>query len=356
MKATTGLPLTETTPSSGAPASAACAPEPDAVVAARQRLRGHVRETPCRRVEAAASVGDHAVFLKLEVLQHTGSFKERGARHVIARLEGRREARRGIVAASAGNHALGLAWHGGRTGLPVTLVMPRGAARVKVERCRRLGARVVLAGSGFAEAERHARDLARKTGAHFVHPFDDADVMAGQGTLGLELLEQVPEADVVIVPAGGGGLLAGVATAVKALKPSVRVVAVEPEAAPSLTGALRAAAPVGVAVGETLADGLAVPKIGARCFEAVRRRIDSVVTVSEAEIAAAMAHLFETERLVVEGAGATAFAALLAGRVELPFGARVVVPLTGGNVDARTFARALALGHARAGRLRAAAF
>lgn len=327
----------------GAALVGSCRLTADDVVAARERLGGALRLTPCSRALGLLPGGEGTLWLKRDDLQVTGSFKERGARHALELLDpvGRKA---GVVAASAGNHALGLAYHGRELGVPVTLVMATTAARVKVERCRALGATVVLAGEDFAAATEVARQVARESGARFVHPFDDVSVMAGQGTVALEVLEQVPAVEAVVVPVGGGGLLAGVVTVIKSLAPWVRVVAVEPELAPSLSAAWEADRPTRVTVGRTLADGLAVACTGALPFAAVRGRVDAVVTVNEDEIAWAMLRLFETQRAVVEGAGAAALAAVLAGRCPELTGRRTVALVGGGNVDADTFAAALRRG------------
>jgi threonine dehydratase len=327
----------------GAALVGSCRLTADDVVAARERLGGALRLTPCSRALGLLPGGEGTLWLKRDDLQVTGSFKERGARHALELLDpaGRKA---GVVAASAGNHALGLAHHGRELGVPVTLVMATTAARVKVERCRALGATVVLAGEDFAAATEVARQVARESGARFVHPFDDVSVMAGQGTVALEVLEQVPAVEAVVVPVGGGGLLAGVVTVIKSLAPWVRVVAVEPELAPSLSAAWEADRPTQVTVGRTLADGLAVACTGALPFAAVRGRVDAVVTVNEDEIAWAMLRLFETQRAVVEGAGAAALAAVLAGRCPELTGRRTVALVGGGNVDADTFAAALRRG------------
>ena len=343
------MDLTSHSPSSFRPAASAPAPAEswrltaDEVVAARERLGGALRLTPCSPALGLRPAGEGALWLKRDDLQVTGSFKERGARHALELLDadGRKA---GVVAASAGNHALGLAYHGRELGVPVTLVMATTAARVKVERCRALGARVFLAGEDFAAATEVARHLARESGARFVHPFDDVSVMAGQGTVALEVLEQVPDLEAVVVPVGGGGLLAGVAAVIKSRAPWVRVVAVEPDQAPSLSAAWQVDGPCTVRVGRTLADGLAVARTGALTFASVQGRVDSVVTVNEDEIAWAMLRLFETQRAVVEGAGATALAAVLCGRCPQLSGRRTVVLVGGGNVDADTFAAALRRG------------
>lgn len=308
------------------------------VEAARARLAHALRVTPCIRAPRLAERTGMTVWLKRDDLQRTGSFKERGARNALASLSPEQRAR-GVVAASAGNHALGLAFHAAQLGVRVTVVMPTTAPEVKVVRCRGLGAEVVLHGANFEAAQAQALARAEATGAAWVHPFDDVAVMAGQGTLALEALEQVRELDTIVVPVGGGGLLAGVATAVKALRPEVRVVAVEPEGAASFRAAWRAGAPVTVTPGRTLADGLAVARIGRRTFAAAAGKVDDVVTVTERELGAAVAWLAREGGAVAEGAGAAAVAAVLAGKVS---GRTVVLPVCGRNIDARVHAEVLA--------------
>ncbi len=278
------------------------------------------------------------IWLKRDDLQRTGSFKERGARHALLRL--RPAARtQGVVTASAGNHALGLAYHGAQLGVRVTVVMPARAPAVKVTRCRGLGAQVVLHGASFEEAHTHALALAAATRATFVHPFDDLDVIAGQGTLALEILEQAPQLDTLVVPVGGGGLLAGVATVVKALRPRVRVIAVEPAHAASFVAAYLHGGPAPAALAPTLADGLAVARMGATTFALAAPLVDDVVTVTERDLAVAVAVLARRCGAVVEGAGATALAAVLTGKVR---GRAVVVPVCGRNIDPGVHAAVLA--------------
>ncbi|MBI5689937.1 MAG: threonine/serine dehydratase [Verrucomicrobia bacterium] len=301
------------------------------VALARRRLATGLRRTPCLIAPALGEIAGMSVWLKREDLQRTGSFKERGARHALLCLDGEARAR-GVVAASAGNHALGLAYHGAQLGTAVTVVMPTQAPEVKVNRCRGLGARVLLHGATFDEAEIEARRLAAATGAVFVHPFDDPAVMSGQGTLALEILEQVPHVDTLVVPVGGGGLLAGVVTAVKAHRPDVKVIAVEPAEAAGFVAAYLHGAPQRIDLGSTVADGLAVEQVGPGAFAAAAPRVDDLVTVSESEIATAVALLARRCGVTAEGAGATALAAVLAGRVS---GRSVVVPVTGRNIDPR---------------------
>jgi threonine dehydratase len=278
------------------------------------------------------------IWLKRDDLQRTGSFKERGARHALLCLTPAQRAC-GVVAASAGNHALGLAYHGAQLGVRVTVVMPVTAPAVKVTRCRGLGAEVVLRGESFEEAQAYARQLSSETGAAHVHPFDDVNVIAGQGTMALELLEQAPRLDTLVVPVGGGGLLAGVVTVVKALRPKVRVVAVEPVNAAGFVAAYLNGGPAPAVVLPTLADGLAVSRVGELTFKLAAPRIDDVVTVTEAEIATAIAMLARRAGVVAEGAGASALAAVLAGKVT---GRVAVLPICGRNIDARTHERVVA--------------
>ncbi len=301
------------------------------VTAARARLAHGLRLTPCSLAPALSEIAGRRIWLKRDDLQRTGSFKERGARHALLCLT-KEERACGVVAASAGNHALGLAYHGAQLGVRVTVVMPVNAPMVKVTRCRGLGAEVVLRGHSFEEALAAAQELAASTGATPVHPFDDLRVIAGQGTMALEILEQTAELDTIVVPVGGGGLLAGIATVVKTLRPDVRVIAVEPETAAGFLAARRAGSPVRLPEVSTLADGLAVACVGAATFATAAPLVDEVVTVNEAELAAAMALLARRCGAVVEGAGAAPFAAVLAGKVR---GRAVVLPVCGRNIDAR---------------------
>ncbi len=320
------------------------------VEAARARIASGIYVSPCvESIPLSQLTGAH-IYCKLDYLQRTGSFKERGARNALLCLSDEAR-RRGVVAASAGNHAQGIAYHGSLLKIPVTVVMPRFAALIKVTNCRQLGATVVLHGSDVSEARAHAEMLAQRDGLSFVHPFDDADVMAGQGTMGLEILEQMPEVEAVVVPVGGGGLLAGVGTAIKALKPSVRTIGVEPEHAACFTAALAAGHPVVVPLSPTLADGLAVPLVGTRPFETLSRVVDEVVTVDEASIGLAVLRLIELEKSVVEGAGAAPLAAFLAGKLDHLKGARVVLTLCGGNIDLTMLDRVIEVGLVADGRL-----
>ncbi len=304
----------------------------DDVVAARERIRGGIYESPCvESIPLSDLTGAH-VWCKLDYLQRTGSFKERGARNALLRLPPEARAR-GVIAASAGNHAQGIAYHASLLGIPATVVMPRFAALIKVANCRQLGANVVLHGANLTEAREQAEVLAREAGLTFIHPFDNADVVAGQGTMGLEILEQAPDLDAIVVPVGGGGLLSGVGTVMKARKPSVQVIGVEPEHAASFKAALGAGHPVDVVLEPTLADGLAVARTGAIPFAILSQVVDELVTVDEATIALAILRLIELEKSVVEGAGATPLAAFLAGKLDRLKDRKVVLTLCGGNID-----------------------
>jgi threonine dehydratase len=320
------------------------------VVAARERIRGAIYASPCVESIPLSQLTGARVHCKLDYLQRTGSFKERGARNALARLDAATRAR-GVVAMSAGNHALGVAYHGGLLGIPVTVVMPRFAPLIKVATCRQLGANVVLHGETLDEAREHAEALGRGNGLAFVHPFDDPDVIAGQGTMALEILEQTPDVDAIVVPVGGGGLVSGIGTVVKAMRPEIRVVGVEPENAPSMLAALEAGRPVRVAVKPTLADGLAVALAGVHTLEPCRRVVDEIVTVDEASLALAILRLIELEKSVVEGAGAASLAAFIAGKLPALAGKRVVLVLSGGNIDLTMLGRVIEVGLVADGRL-----
>ncbi len=308
------------------------------IEAARRRIATGLRLTPCVIAPALSELTGMRIWLKRDDLQRTGAFKERGARNALLCLSAA-ERSRGVVAASAGNHALGLAFHGAQLGIPVTVVVPATAPDVKIARCRALGADVVVHGETFDAAQAHVAALAKATGARVVHPFDDLRVIAGQGTMALEFLEQSPELDTVVVPVGGGGLLAGIATAVKARRPGVRVIAVEPANAAGFLAAQVCGRPTPAAVLPTLADGLAVSRVGETTFALATPLIDDLLTVTEREIAAAIAVLARRCGTVAEGAGAAALAAVLAGKVR---GRTVVLPISGRNIDARVHEHLLA--------------
>jgi threonine dehydratase len=320
------------------------------ILDARERIRGGVAVTPCVFSPALSDLTGCRIWVKLDNQQRTGSFKERGARNALLRLDPARRAR-GVIAASAGNHALGLAYHGGQLGVPVTVVMPRFAPLVKVSTCRRFGANVIQHGENFREAGEHARALAAEKGLTYVNGYDDPDIIAGQGTMGLEILEQCPGVDAIVCPVGGGGLVAGVALAVKSLRPEVQVIGVEGAHVASWHAALAAGHPVRTEMTPSLADGLAVPEVGANAFAVGRDRIDRTVLVDERHIALAILRALELEKSVVEGAAATPLAALLAGQLPELAGRTVVLLFCGGNIDPTVLGRVINKGLAADGRL-----
>ena len=320
------------------------------IVAARARLNGVIARTPCGESAALSELTGANIFCKQEYLQRTGSFKERGARNALAQLTPE-QARQGVITASAGNHALGLAWHGRLLGIPVTVVMPRFAPLVKIARCQQFGATVVLNGDTFDEARIEAGRLSAQRQLTYIHPFDDLRVIAGQGTLAFEILEQVPDAEAILVPVGGGGLLAGVATVLQALKPHLQIIGVEPANAACFTAGLAAEAPVRVSTRFTLADGLAVAEAGRHTLAIAGPLVHRMVKVEEEALALAMLRLAELEKCIIEGAGATGLAALMSGSLPELAGRRVVMLLTGGNIDPLAHSRVIERGLAADGRI-----
>jgi threonine dehydratase len=320
------------------------------IEAAAKRIKGSIVETPCPASIPLSEVTGLRVYCKLDYLQRTGSFKERGARNALLLLSDEQK-RSGVIAASAGNHALGLAYHAQLLGIPATVVMPLFAPLTKVVNCRRFGAQVILRGNDIGEARAHADEIAASNGQTYINGFDDPAIIAGQGTIGLELINQVPDVEAVIVPVGGAGLAAGVAVAIKHLKPSVILIGVEPERAASFTAALKAGKPVRSSMKPTLADGLSVPQVGDNAFALARERLKNTVLVGEHDLARAVLRLMELEKAVVEGAGAAPLAACLAGLVPELAGKKVVLLLCGGNIDLNTLDRVIERGLAGDGRL-----
>jgi threonine dehydratase len=321
----------------------------DDVRAARQRIKSAIYHSPCPHSLSLSRLCGAKVFCKLDHLQHTGSFKERGARNKLLSLTDT-ERRAGVIAASAGNHALGVSYHGQLLDVPVTVVMPKWAPIVKVANCRSFGADVALHGDTFDSARKHAVHLAHERGLTLVPGFDDPHVIAGQGTIGLEILEDVPDVDVVIVPVGGGGLISGIGTAMKAVKPGVQVIGVEPVNAPTMAESFKQGHLVRVETQPTLADGLAVAEAGRLCFEIARRVVDRIVLVDEAMIALSVLRLLELEKTVVEGAGAVPLAAAMDESLDLR-DKNVVLVLSGGNIDMTMISRVIDRGLAADGRL-----
>jgi threonine dehydratase len=320
------------------------------ITAAAERIAPAVLHSPCPRSVPLSELTGCNIFCKLEYLQRTGSFKERGARNALLLLSSEQR-KRGVIAASAGNHALGLAYHARLLEIPVTVVMPRVAPLTKISNCRKLGATVLLEGANIDEARLHAETLIQKRGLTYINGFDDPAIIAGQGTMGLEILQQVPNLDAIVVPIGGAGLIAGIALAVKTLSPSVRIIGVEPERAASYTAAVEAGKPVKIEMKPTLADGLSVPMVGGNAFKIARERVDRTVLVSEHNIAIAVLRLAELEKAVIEGAGAVPLAACVAGLLPDLRGKNVVLPLCGGNIDMNILGRIIERGLASDGRL-----
>ena len=307
------------------------------VEAAAKAIEGHVERTPLRYSRTLSEITGAQVWIKFENLQFTASFKERGALNKLLSLSNSEKAA-GVIAMSAGNHAQGVAYHASRLGIPSTIVMPLGTPFVKVEHTRNFGANVILHGETLADADAHARKLEKEQGLTFVHPFDDAYVIAGQGTIGLEIMEDLADFDVMVNPVGGGGLAAGIAVAVKAHRPAVSIVGVEPAMYPSLSAELKGEEPkVG---GATIAEGIAVKKVGRLTAEILRKLMDQVIVVSEDELERAITLFATVEKTIAEGAGAAGLAALLA-EPQLFRGRKVVLVLCGGNIDTRLLASVL---------------
>ena len=317
------------------------------VKAAQATLAGAIVNTDMDPSRTLSKIFGCEIWLKFENLQFTGAFKERGALNRLTALTPA-ERERGVIAMSAGNHAQGVAYHASRLSIPATIVMPEATPIVKVENTRAHGAQVVLHGATLEEAAEHAHALAAERGLVFIHPFDDARVIAGQGTIALEMLEVAPDLDVLVVPIGGGGLISGIAVAAKALKPSIRVIGVQSRLWPSMFNAVKGAdLPMR---GDTLAEGIAVKHPGRLTLAHVRALVDDIVLVDEAELERAVAMLINIEKTVVEGAGAAGLAALVCdpGRFA---GRKVGLVLCGGNIDSRLLASVLTRELAREGRL-----
>ena len=319
------------------------------IEAARRRISESVYQTPCARSETFSRLCGISAFFKMENLQLTGSFKERGALNRLLTLTEAEKAA-GVVAASAGNHAQGVAYHAGRLGIRAKIVMPEGTPLIKVNATRDFGAEVVLHGASYDDAYLRAREITRDDGATFVHPFDDDEVMAGQGTIGLELLEQNPFMETVVVPVGGGGLISGVAVALKETNPKIQVIGVQTQALPSMVESLEAGAPVEIPPALTIADGIAVKRPGEKTLPVVQRYVDEMVTVDEEEIASAILLLLERDKTLAEGAGAAPLAAVLNRRVDLE-GKKVVMILSGGNIDVNFLSRIIERGLVKDGRM-----
>ncbi|PKL65695.1 MAG: threonine ammonia-lyase [Methanomicrobiales archaeon HGW-Methanomicrobiales-3] len=317
--------------------------------AAEGRIAGHIIRTPVVFSPTLSAMTGAQVWFKLEALQKAGSFKVRGASNKIL-AAGDAIKGMGVVAASAGNHAQGVVVAAHAAGVPAVIVMPEWAAISKQEATRGYGAQVILHGRTLEESIDRAESLAAE-GRLFIHPFDDGEVIAGQGTIGLEILADLPETDLIVVPVGGGGLIAGIATAAKALRPEVSVVGVQAAACPSAEESLRQGRPAPVRAGRTIADGIRVAETGDLTFSAIRDIVDTIVVVTEEEIADAMLLLLERKHIVAEGAGAAPLAALMNGSIEITPGSTIVLVISGGNVDSAMLFRIVRQSMARQGRI-----
>jgi len=317
------------------------------VRAAAQRIAGAIERTPCLHSRTLSRLTGAEVWLKFENLQFTASFKERGALNKLVTL-GEAGRKRGVIAMSAGNHAQGVAYHAARLGVRAVIVMPRGTPNTKLRSTEVHGAEVILEGDTLADAARHARELEAREGLTFIHPYDDPAVIAGQGTVALEMLEQAPELEVLVVPVGGGGLISGMAVAAKSLKPGIEIAGVESKAWCAMHQRL-AGKPVAVG-GDSIAEGMAVRDVGDLPFSVLQGLATEILLVEEETIERAIVALIEIEKTVAEGAGAAGLAALLEHRQRFA-GRRVGIPIAGGNIDARVLSAVLMRGLVRDGRL-----
>jgi threonine dehydratase len=320
------------------------------VVSARERIADGIVATPCPQALGLAGLLPCRTHIKLESLQRTGSFKDRGALNRLLDLSVE-ERKRGVVTASAGNHAQAVAYHCGRLRIPASVVMPEPTPLIKVANTRRYGARISFRGATLSDAQVEAQRLEAEDGLVMVHAFDDDRVIAGQGTIGLELLEQVPDTSVVVVPIGGGGLICGIALAMKEARPALRLIGVEAEAAASALASRRDGRVTRIETAETIADGIAVKQVGDHTFPLIQQMVDDIVTATEEQIAGAVHLLLERQKLVAEGAGAVPLAALLAGKVPLNRSDVAVLVLSGGNIDVNMIDRIIGRGLVMDGRL-----
>lgn len=314
---------------------------------AAEAIKGAVERTPCHKSRTLSQLTGAEIYLKFENLQFTASFKDRGALNKLLSLTAA-ERKGGVIAMSAGNHAQGVAYHAARLGIPATIVMPETAPYVKVKHTKGHGARVIQHGMTLADCDQFTHELAAKEGLTFVHPYDDDKIIAGQGTVALEMLADFPELDTLVVPIGGGGLISGIGIAAKTLKPGIRIVGVETELYPSMHRALKGGAPV--VGGQSIAEGIAVKNVGARNKAICAQILDDLLLVSEASIERAIALLLSIEKTVVEGAGAAGFAALLQHGEKFR-GRKVGIVLCGGNIDPRLLSNVIMRELQREGRI-----
>lgn len=320
----------------------------ESIETAATRIGPSIYESPLVHSKTLSRLTGNSIFLKLENLQMTGSFKERGALNRILTMTDA-ERRKGVIAASAGNHGQGVAYHATQNHIPVQIWMPRSTPLIKLTATRGYGADVVLHGNNYDDACAAALEQSRERQATFIHPFDDEAVIAGQGTIGLELLKQNPDLDVIVVPVGGGGLIGGLSCAVKERNVQVEIIGVQTARLPSMKAALQGRGPVSLPTQSTLADGIAVRKAGSHTLPLVQKYVDAIVTVDEEEIAAAILVLLEQEKTVAEGAGAIGLAAILQAKTGHR-GKNIAVVVSGGNLDVTLLARIIEQGMVRDGR------
>src|SRR6266850_4154761 len=316
---------------------------------ALRRIRDSIYLSPCARSETFSQSTGNSIYLKLDNLQRTGAFKERGALNKLLTMSAQ-ERDQGVIAASAGNHAQGLAYHAGRRGIKAQICMPLTTPLIKVSATKSYGAEVILVGANYDDACEEAIRRSQQQHLTFIHPFDDDAVIAGQGSLGLEMLQQHPEIEAVVVPIGGGGLIGGIACAIKETNPKVRIVGVQTSRLPSMKAAVAEGKPVTLPPAATVADGIAVRRAGDRTLPLVQKYVDEIVTVDEEEIANAVLLLLEREKTMAEGAGAAAIAALINHKIEMA-GKKIAVLIGGGNMDVTLLSRIIERGLVKDGRL-----
>ncbi|MDQ0230886.1 threonine dehydratase [Metabacillus malikii] len=320
----------------------------DEIIIAREKMKNIVHTTPLDYSKTFSQLSKNEVYLKLENMQKTGSFKVRGSYNKLMSLT-KDELKKGVVAASAGNHAQGVAYSSQILQIPCTIVMPKGAPLSKIQATKQYGAEVILAGNSFDDALSYALELRDQIDATFIHAFDDDAIITGQGVVGLEVLDQLPDVEAIVCPVGGGGLIAGIATAIKEKNPHISIYGIQTAACPSMKQSLLEEKPITVEALPTMADGIAVKKPGQRTFEIVQQYVDDIVTVDEMEIARTMLLLLERNKLLVEGSGACSLASLLYGKLNLT-GKKVVAILSGGNVDMNFISRIIEHGMVESGR------
>jgi len=320
------------------------------LLAARERIAPHIVHTPCPRASALGDLAPGELYLKLEGLQRTGSFKDRGSLNRLLHLTDEERAR-GVVTASAGNHAQAVAYHAQRLGIPCTVVMPETAPLIKVVNTLGFGAKVKQVGLVLDDSAVEAHRLVHDEGMVMIHPFDDPLVIAGQGSIGLEIIEDVPRIDTVVVPIGGGGMISGIAIAIKQAYPRTRIIGVEADAAPSATASRQAGEIVRISSHRTLADGIATKQIGQNTFPIIEALVDDIVSVGEEDIAQAILLLLERQKTIVEGGAAVALAALMSKRMRVRAGESTVLVLSGGNIDVNIISRIIDRGLLADGRL-----